>query len=278
MLATPCRSSHSSGPLRRTPFYELHKESGAKFIDFFGWEMPVLYNGLGVKKEVEVCRKGAAIFDVSHMGQVRIHGPDREKFIEKMTVVDIKKAPYRSLKYTIIPNSRGGTIDDAVVSRLEDHLHLVINSACYDKDMKHFAAHLIEFPGLQLEPLYDTHALVAIQGPKAERTLAALMSPEDAARIRNLKFMTRMNATLGGVSGVIVSRCGYTGEDGFEVCMPIRSANELVRKMTTIPDVAFAGLGARDSLRLEAALTLYGNDLSEDITLSEAGLNWTVCK
>lgn len=278
MLSTPCRSSHSSGPLRRTPFYELHKEKGAKFIDFFGWEMPVLYNNLGVKKEVEFCRKGAAIFDVSHMGQVRIHGPDREKFIEKMTVVDIQKAPYRSLKYTIIPNSRGGTIDDAVVSRLEDHLHLVINSACYDKDMKHFAAHVINFPGLQLEPLYDTHALVAIQGPKAERTLASMMGSEDAARIRNLKFMTRMKATLGGVSNVIVSRCGYTGEDGFEVCMPIRAAPELVRKMTTLPDVAFAGLGARDSLRLEAALTLYGNDLSEDITLSEAGLNWTVCK
>lgn len=127
-------SSSSSGPLKRTPLYEIHADAGAKFVDFCGWEMPVQYESTGgVKREIAACRNGAAIFDVSHMGQVRIHGPDRAAFIERVTVADIENTPESVLRYTIIPNSRGGTVDDAVVARLPDHLHLVINSACFDK-------------------------------------------------------------------------------------------------------------------------------------------------
>jgi aminomethyltransferase len=143
--------------------------------------------------------------------------------------------------------------------------------------MKHFAGFFAEFPGVQLEPLYDTHALVAIQGPKAAHAVGMLLSQEDAAKMAKIPFMSRMYATIDGVP-VILSRCGYTGEDGFEICMPIANAPDIVRRMAKLPSVGFAGLGARDSLRLEAALSLYGHDLNDDITLVEAGQGWTVSK
>lgn len=143
--------------------------------------------------------------------------------------------------------------------------------------MKHFSGFFAQFPGVQLEPLYDTHALVAIQGPKAAQAVAMMLSPSDAAKLSNLAFMSRMYGTIGGAP-VILSRCGYTGEDGFEICMPIAAACDIVTRMAKLPDVAFAGLGARDSLRLEAALSLYGHDLNDDISLVEAGLAWTVSK
>ena len=269
---------HSTEPLKRTPFYELHENAGAKFIDFCGWEMPVQYKRTGVLREIQATRKHTTIFDVSHMGQVRIYGPDRERFIERATVADMQNTPYGTIRYTVIPNARGGTIDDAVVCRLPDHLHLVVNAACYDKDMAHLAALRTEFPGVQLEPLYKTHALVAVQGPEAERTLAQLMAPEDQERLRTQKFMTRELYTLGGVPNCIVSRSGYTGEDGFEVAMPLRAAVELVDRMSKLRNVCFAGLGARDTLRLEAGLTLYGHDPTDDISLVESSLNWTVSK
>jgi len=269
---------NSTEPLKRTPLYELHERAGAKFIDFCGWEMPVQYKKTGVMREIQETRKHTTIFDVSHMGQVRIYGPDRERFIERATVVDIQNTPYGTIRYTIIPNERGGTIDDAVVCRLPDHLHLVINAACFDKDMAHLSALRSEFPGVQLEPLYKTHALVAVQGPEAEKTVAQMIRPEDHSRLRAQKFMTRQNYTLGGVPNCIVSRSGYTGEDGFEIAMPIKFAPELVDRMSQLQNVCFAGLGARDTLRLEAGLTLYGHDLNEDISLVESSLNWTVSK
>jgi len=269
---------NSTEPLKRTPFYELHERAGAKFIDFCGWEMPVQYKKSGVKREIEETRKHATIFDVSHMGQVRIYGPDRERFIERATVVDMQNTPYGTIRYTIIPNERGGTIDDAVVCRLPDHLHLVINAACFDKDMAHLTSLLSEFPGVQLEPLYKTHTLVAIQGPEAEKAVSQMIRADDQSRLHAQKFMTRQTYTFGGVPGCIVNRSGYTGEDGFEIAMPIKFGPELVDRMSKLKNVSFAGLGARDTLRMEAGLTLYGHDLTEDISLVESSLNWTVSK
>ena len=270
--------THTSEPLKRTPFYELHERAGAKMIDFCGWEMPVQYARTGVMREIQATRKHTTIFDVSHMGQVRIYGPDRERFIERATVADMQNTPLNTVRYTLLPNERGGTIDDAVVCRKEDHLHLVLNAACYDKDMAHLSRLRTEFPGVQLEPLYTTHALVAVQGPEAEQTLAQLLAPEDQQRLREQRFMTHRLYTLGGVPHCVVSRSGYTGEDGFEVAIPLRAAVALVDRMSRLRNVCFAGLGARDTLRTEAGLTLYGHDLSEDISLVEAALNWTVSK
>lgn len=279
----PRRGSHddaSGEPLKRTPLYEVHKAAGAKFVPFCGWEMPVQYAGQGVVRETAACRTGAALFDVSHMGQLRVHGPDRERFAERVTVADVAQSGAGQLRYTIVPNARGGTVDDAMVGRMRDHLHMVVNSACYAKDMRHFAAHLADFPGVQLEPLYASHALVAVQGPAAARVVAALLdAPDDRARLARLPFMHRLDpAAFGGVAGVALSRCGYTGEDGFEVSMPVRHAPDLCRRMLAQPGAAWAGLGARDSLRLEAALSLYGHDLDDDTSLVEAGQAWCVTK
>jgi aminomethyltransferase len=253
-------------------------EKGGKMINFCGWSMPVLYEETGVLKEVELCRNGAAIFDVSHMGQVRIWGPGRQAFMERVSCVDIAGTQLNQVKYTVINDQRGGAIDDAMVSRLPDHLHLVINSACYDKDMAHFREQLRDFPNVRLEPLYQTHAMIAIQGPRSEEVVSQLLSPVDAATLSKMTFMTRLITTLGGVENVALTRSGYTGEDGFEISIPIKHAPALVDKLSRIPGAGMAGLGSRDCLRLEAALTLYGNDMTSDINFIEAGQAWALTK
>ena len=174
--------------------------------------MPVLYEPTGVLNEIKACRNEATIFDVSHMAQIRIHGDQRKEFIEKL-LLHSDATPIFGLRYTIIPNEKGGCIDDSIITHLDDHIHIIVNSACYEKDMKHFKTHLHDFPGVTLEPLYESHGLFALQGPKSrEEVLLPFLSSEDQDKLKQLPFfMTRMYATVGGIENVSISRCGYDG-------------------------------------------------------------------
>ncbi|KAH3766446.1 glycine cleavage system T protein, mitochondrial [Pelomyxa schiedti] len=276
-MTMPVRMSHSSGPVKKTPFNSLHKELGGKMIEFFGWEMPVQFP-TGVMGEVALCRNGAAVFDVSHMGQLKVYGSKRIDWVERMTVADVKNLPENNIKLSIIPNEKGCTVDDTMVTKCKDHLYIIVNSACYDKDMKHFKKYLSEFPGVRIENLYDTHAMIAIQGPASEEAMKTLLDKDKAAYLDKMPFMTRMVARVAGCDDCVISRSGYTGEDGFEISVPRKNAIKLGRALCNAPNCGPAGLGSRDTLRLEAALSLYGQDLDDKSTLVEAGLNWVVPK
>eukprot|EP01105_Mastigella_eilhardi_P006296 TRINITY_DN17924_c0_g1_i1.p1 TRINITY_DN17924_c0_g1~~TRINITY_DN17924_c0_g1_i1.p1 ORF type:complete len:395 (-),score=101.48 TRINITY_DN17924_c0_g1_i1:55-1239(-) len=279
-VSMPVRMSSgpAAGLVKKTPLNMLHYEMNAKMIEFFGWEMPVQYPQ-GVKSEVALCRNGAAVFDVSHMGQLKVYGKSRNEWAERVVVGDIKGLKPNHIKYSVIPNERGGTIDDTMFCNAGDHIYVVVNSACYEKDMKHFAKTLVDFPDVRIENLYDTHALIAIQGPASEETVKKLLPTDKAAYLSRMPFMTRMISEVAGIADCIVSRSGYTGEDGFEISVPREKAIHLGRALCYGgPNVGPAGLGSRDTLRLEASLSLYGQDLDDQSTLVESGLQWCMSK
>ena len=242
----------------RLPLHALHAELGAKFTPFAGYEMPVQYKE-GLKAEHLHTRAHAGLFDVSHMGQVRVTGPDLEKALERALPVDFDGWPAGLQRYTLLLNERGGIEDDLMVTRLPNEVRLVVNASTKEKDLQ-LLRRLC--PRLTFEPL--DHALIALQGPDAERAF-----PEG----RELRFMHA--ATL---SGLLVSRSGYTGEDGFEISVPKEAAESFARKLLKDSRVKPVGLGARDTLRLEAGLHLYGQDMNADTTVLEAGLGWAIAK
>jgi aminomethyltransferase len=249
--------------LNRTPLYDLHVAAGARMVPFAGYEMPVQYP-MGVLKEHLHTRAEAGLFDVSHMGQVLLHGVDAAAALERLVPVDVIGLKPGRQRYGLFTNPAGGIMDDLMIANRGDHLFLVVNAACKAADVAHLKQHL---PGIAVEPVED-RALLALQGPAAEAALEALV-PGVAA----MRFMDQ------GVFGdVWVSRSGYSGEDGYEISLPAGRAVEFAEALLRQPGVAPIGLGARDSLRLEAGLCLYGSDLDETTSPVEAALDWAIQK
>lgn len=252
----------------RTPLHALHLELGAKMVEFAGWEMPVSYP-LGVMGEHAAAREKAALFDVSHMCQAELRGDGAVAALEALVPASIATLKPGKARYTFFTDDNGGILDDLIVSNADDHLYLVLNAARRDHDLGHMRAHLPG--GVELTERTDL-ALIALQGPKAVNVLSPIV-PGAA----DLIFMETMTAEIDGTP-VRVSRLGYTGEDGFEISIPAGAADGFARRLLEHEDVEAAGLGARDSLRLEAGLCLYGNDIDTATSPIEAGLGWAIQK
>jgi len=266
--------SNETEQLLRTPLYDLHVELGARMVPFAGYQMPVQYP-LGVMKEHLHTRAAAGLFDVSHMGQVRLSPLpggtvlDVSRAMETLVPIDVIDLPLHKQRYAVFTNEQGGILDDLMISNMGDSLFVVVNAACKQQDVAHMQNHL---SGLcRVEELTD-RALLAIQGPAAAAVMARLC-PETAAMV----FMDSKQVTLLDVP-CFISRSGYTGEDGFEISIPEQQAEQLARLLLAQPEVAAIGLGARDSLRLEAGLCLYGHDMDASITPVEASLVWALSK
>ncbi|MBN2759899.1 MAG: glycine cleavage system aminomethyltransferase GcvT [Rhodobacteraceae bacterium] len=253
--------------LRRTPLYDLHVALGAKMVPFAGYEMPVQYP-MGVMAEHLHTRAHAGLFDVSHMGQVILRGPDAALALERLVPVDVAGLAEGRQRYAMFTNAEGGILDDLMVTNRGDHLFLVVNAACKAADIAHLRAQL---PQLDITELTD-RALLALQGPGAEAALAALV-PD----VADMRFMDVATVDWQG-HALWVSRSGYTGEDGFEISVPDTQAEAVARALLDQPNVAPIGLGARDSLRLEAGLCLYGHDIDETTNPVSAGLSWAIQK
>jgi aminomethyltransferase len=257
-----------SADLLRTPLYELHVELGAKMVPFAGYEMPVNYPG-GIIAEHRHCRESAALFDVSHMGQLRLVGDDAAAALETLVPVDVIDLAVGRQRYALFTNAAGGILDDLMIARRERDLFVVVNAACKAADTRHLMTHIGH--RCQVQPLPD-RALLALQGQHAVHALQRL-----APGVEQLVFMTGGSFVIGGVE-CFVTRSGYTGEDGFEISVPAEAAVKLAKDLLAQPEVKPAGLGARDTLRLEAGLCLYGHDISEHTTPVEAGLSWAIQK
>jgi len=269
----------TSEPLVKTALFDLHKELGGDMVPFAGYELPVLYNGEngGVMKEHLWCRSDgkASLFDVSHMGQIRWHGKDRAKFLETLVVGDIAGLAPGQGCLSLVTNENGGIIDDTVITNAGDYIYMVVNGATKFGDMKHFQEQMDAFNGeVCMDYLEDSMQLLALQGPGAAEAIAKIL-PSDFDLV-HMPFMTGTDTTLDGIEGCRITRCGYTGEDGFEIAMPAEHAVSIASKLLEDPTVLPTGLGARDSLRLEAGLCLYGNDLDETTTPIEGVLGWTM--
>src|SRR5262245_58663799 len=268
--------SAAEHPLRRTPLYQLHVDLGAKMVPFAGYEMPVNYR-LGVLKEHLHTRAKAGLFDVSHMGQAFLIGPDHTTTamaLESLVPADLRNLAPGQQRYSQLLNEEGGIIDDLMLTRPaaaaeEGRLFLVVNASRKDVDYAHLKARLPA--GIGLEPASE-RALLALQGPTAVNVMQAL-----APAAAGLAFMTGANVAISGID-CHVSRSGYTGEDGFEISVAAAQASDLARLLLGQDDVEPIGLGARDSLRLEAGLCLYGHDIDETTSPVEAGLAWSIPK
>ncbi|TRN16949.1 glycine cleavage system aminomethyltransferase GcvT [Vibrio fluvialis] len=257
---------HATQELLITPLHALHLEVGAKMVPFAGYDMPVQY-ALGVKKEHLHTREAAGLFDVSHMGQLRLHGEGAAAALETLVPVDVVDLSEGKQRYAFFTNEQGGILDDLMVANLGDHLFVVVNAACKEQDINHLQAHLPS--GVELE-IIDDRALLALQGPKAAEVLARLQPA-----VADMLFMDIQQVQIDGID-CIVSRSGYTGEDGYEISVPADKAETLARTLTAFDEVEWIGLGARDSLRLECGLCLYGHDLDETTTPVEASLLWAI--
>nr|WP_299240961.1 glycine cleavage system aminomethyltransferase GcvT [uncultured Halomonas sp.] len=253
--------------LSRTPLHDLHVELGGKMVEFAGYSMPVQYP-LGVKKEHEHTRAACGLFDVSHMGQVMISGPNPAEALETLVCADIVGLPVGMQRYALFTNDEGGIIDDLMVANTGEHLFLVVNAACKARDIPHLRMGL----GADYEVEELDRGLLALQGPKAAEVMARLCP--DACE---LTFMQQGAFSMEGAE-VWISRSGYTGEDGFEISIPANRTDAIARRLLQESEVEAIGLGARDSLRLEAGLCLYGHDIDESTTPVEAGLIWAIGK
>lgn len=259
--------------LKRTPLHGLHVSLGGKMVPFAGYDMPVQYPA-GVLKEHLHTRASAGLFDVSHMGQIALRPKsgrveDAARALERLVPQDIVAIAAGRQRYAQFTNEDGGILDDLMVANFGDHLFLVVNAACKDADEAHLRANLSE--DCVIDSLAD-RALIALQGPKAEAALAKLCAEAPA-----MKFMDSGPRKVAGLD-CFVSRSGYTGEDGFEISVPAADAERLAKTLLENPDVLPIGLGARDSLRLEAGLCLYGHDIDTMTTPVEAALEWSVQK
>jgi aminomethyltransferase len=266
-------------PLHTSPLDQWHRRNGARMVAFAGYDMPVQYDLTG---ELKIrCRGGvlaehlhtranAGLFDVSHMGQAMLTGANVATALERLVPGDIAGLKTGRQRYTLLTNEAGGIIDDLMVARVaENRLFLVVNASRKEVDLAYLAANL---PGGVTVTEQDDRALLALQGPEAVNVMVRL-SPAAAA----LPFMGISAFNIGGID-CLISRCGYTGEDGFEISVPAAQAEALADTLIAHPEVAPAGLGARDSLRLEAGLCLYGNDIDELTSPIEAGLTWVIGK
>ena len=257
--------------LRKTPLNALHREFGAKLTEFAGYEMPVQY-GLGILGEHQHTRKKAGLFDVSHMGQVILSGQSYEETalsLEKVLPMDVLGLEIGRQRYGFLTNDDGGILDDLMFSNRGDHIFVVLNAACKDSDIKYLRS-LLE-PNISIKEI-ENRALIALQGPASEAVLGKCHP-----QIKNMKFMDVETLPIDG-SECWISRSGYTGEDGFEISIPAKAAEPITRSILSNQNVEFIGLGARDSLRLEAGLCLYGHDIDQATTPVEASLTWAIQK
>eukprot|EP01017_Pseudomicrothorax_dubius_P033769 TRINITY_DN4554_c0_g3_i2.p1 TRINITY_DN4554_c0_g3~~TRINITY_DN4554_c0_g3_i2.p1 ORF type:complete len:394 (-),score=104.58 TRINITY_DN4554_c0_g3_i2:171-1352(-) len=267
----------SSEALKRTALYNYHvNKLKAKMVPFAGYEMPVNYPE-GVLQEHLHCRNNASLFDVSHMGQVKITGKDALEFVESIVVGNIAGLKSNHSTLSLILNSHGGIIDDTIVTRFDDHIHMVVNASNKNNDLQHMNGYKsLKFARKDVNIIpFESNSLVALQGPKSAEVLQQVFGLDTS----NFYFMTHHEVNLQKLgTKVLISRSGYTGEDGFEISVPSDKIDAFCDLLLANSSVKPAGLGARDSLRLEAGLCLHGNDIDEERNPVEAALMWTVRK
>ncbi|MGZ3566616.1 MAG: glycine cleavage system aminomethyltransferase GcvT [Gemmatimonadaceae bacterium] len=258
--------------LKRIPLHDVHVALGAKIVPFAGFEMPVQYPS-GITAEHKAVREKAGLFDVSHMGEFMVRGRQAVEFVNYVTTNDVSALAPGQAQYSTILREDGTIVDDCLVYRADDRVLMVVNGSNIEKDFAHISKYVGDFDAT-LEDLSDTIALLALQGPDAARILQQ-HTGTDLSKIKYYEFTT---GTVAGVDKVYISRTGYTGEDGFELYIPAAHAREIWIALTASGDVIPVGLGARDSLRLEAGLPLYGHDLSPETDPVSAGLEFAISK
>lgn len=254
--------------LKHTALNQWHQQQGAKMVPFAGYSMPVQYP-TGIKKEHLHTRESASVFDVSHMGQLSISGDNAAVVLESVFPADLQNLEINKQAYTFLLNEQGGIVDDLMICRRESDFLLVLNAGCKDKDIKYLNRLIGQQVTIQL---LDELALLALQGPKAAQVMTEL-----GAEVDGLRFMQAAALRVAGIDAW-VTRAGYTGEDGFEIAVANQDVEALMQALCANELVLPAGLGARDSLRLEAGLCLYGNELNEEISPVQAGLTWAMAK
>jgi len=262
MTAAPANAA-----LKRTPFYDIHKALGAKLVPFAGYEMPVQYP-TGIVAEHKAVREQAGLFDVSHMGEFVIYGDRRIEFIDHVTSNDVKTLADGQVHYSTILHENGTIVDDCLVYRMPDRIVMVVNASNKDKDLAHISKYAEQF-GATIGDITDEIQLLALQGPKAEEILQQFADID----LSQLKYYWHSWGHVNGMHALI-SRTGYTGEDGFELYFGTRFAEAMWTLLTGTGKVTPAGLGARDTLRLEMGMALYGNDIDDTVTPLEANLGW----
>ena len=258
----------TAAALLHTPLYDLHLELGAKMVPFAGYAMPVQYP-LGLMKEHLHTRAAAGLFDVSHMGQIKISGEHAVAALERLMPVDVASLGLHKQRYGLLLNAEGGILDDLMFVNRGDHYFLIVNGACKQADLAHIQAHIGADCRIDYLP---EQALLALQGPQAVAVLQRLV-----AGVEKLVFMTGGDFAWQGAA-LYITRSGYTGEDGFEISLPAAQATAFAQALLAQPEVQAIGLGARNSLRLEAGLCLYGSDMDANTTPAEAGLTWAIQK
>ncbi|RVE70301.1 hypothetical protein OJAV_G00063120 [Oryzias javanicus] len=269
-------ASSTEVALKKTPLFDFHKAQDGKMVNFAGWSMPVQYKDSHIVSHMHT-REHCSIFDVSHMLQTKVHGKDRVKFMESLVVADVAELKNNQGTLSLFTNEKGGIIDDLIVTKTDQgYLYVVSNAGCAEKDSVHMKVRLAEFKaaGFDVDLEFLDEALIAVQGPSMSRVLQEGLKDN----LNKLTFMTSTVATVFGIPDCRITRCGYTGEDGVEISVSHLRAVELTEKLLANSEVKLAGLAARDSLRLEAGLCLYGNDIDETTTPVEATLVWTIGK
>jgi len=275
-LATPVAD------LKKTLIYDEHVAAGGTMVDFTGYSLPVTYKGdseliagaASIIDSTKWTRTEASLFDVSHMCSIRCSGKDAAAFLEHVTVCDVEGLAVNQGTLSVITTESGGVIDDTMITKCDDHIYQVINAGCADKDLAHFDEQLGLFGGeVNMDVQWDNRGLFALQGPKAKDVMQRLIGNQ--LDLATVGFGQCFTANVADVP-VFFSRCGYTGEDGFELFVPGDDAVTVWKTLTAESEVRLAALGARDSLRLEAGLCLYGNELDENTSPVEAGLTWTI--
>ena len=254
--------------LLKTPLFNFHLENGARMMPFAGWNMPVQYSS-GIIAEHLATRTSASLFDVSHMAQLELLGSCADVFLERLTPTNVTGLAEGQMRYSFFLNNDGGIIDDFLISRLNDSLRLVVNASRSRQDIEHLNRHLNG--DVKLNHRTDK-ALIALQGPKSASILARL-----GLNLNELNFMHIRNCKIDQIP-VAIARSGYTGEDGFEISTDVESVESLARQLLSFNEVSLAGLGARDTLRIEAGLPLWGNEINEDISPISAGLAFALSK
>ncbi|KAL0286197.1 UNVERIFIED_CONTAM: Aminomethyltransferase, mitochondrial [Sesamum angustifolium] len=268
----------SEADLKKTVLYDFHVAHGGKMVPFAGWSMPIQYKD-SIMESTLNCRENGSLFDVSHMCGLSLKGKDCIPFLEKLVVADVAGLAPGTGCLTVFTNEKGGAIDDSVITKVtNEHIYLVVNAGCRDKDLAHIEAHMKSFTskgGDVSWHIHDERSLLALQGPLAAPVLQHL-TKEDLSKIYFSDFRT---LDINGAP-CYITRTGYTGEDGFEISVPSENAVDLAKAILDKSEgkIRLTGLGARDSLRLEAGLCLYGNDMEQHTTPVEAGLTWAIGK
>ncbi len=261
---------HTIDKIKKTPFYDKHIEAKAKIVEFAGFLMPIQYKGI-VAEHLAV-RKNIGLFDLSHMGEFEVSGNDALEFLEKTTTNKVSDLKTGEIQYSCMPNEKGGIVDDLLVYKFEDKYWLIVNASNLEKDFKWLSSQ--KFGDVQLTDRSDEFGLLAIQGPNAQKLLEKIID----YNLEDMKYYTHATAQIAGVD-IFFSRTGYTGEDGFELYIPTHLADTIWNAITEIGKdmgMELIGLGARDSLRLEMKMALYGNDIDDTTSPVEAGLSWIV--